>query len=785
MENIVSDSLYTSTRVEIALKPVSIAAQKQIPANLKFVIQNEYATKYLEKIGVTPSKENIDFVLANFPIKDALVVPAWTRETLVIVADRGHEPEQKVMHDLYSTKKSNISNSQDKESFHNKSVTRHQSTSEDLLKKSFLKRKSFKKLPAVSKQSYESMPSKYDSVRRISRKPVNTLNILDSKLHLDDLHELVKPNFKKLLHPLHITDDNISAHIANFTINIMDHIPHINDNKYENILQPIKDFLLRHECIRFYGLLAHFSYWNILHPFSRRILNSIKILDLNTSLSASNNYDNIDLNSISHQTMTSNIYNHIDIDNDSSDNNECDNGDETKYDIYQQNIFDSSAMGGGGSTTSTRVSLSSETSLTQSEKEVLYVQLEECLQSLRKEIGFNTSSQTIAQHALLACCHSVVDDVLLMHYVWLRGPMSEQHSVRREQYCGNNRNNSDGGEDYTHHVPLHLQIRRVVHHAMSDILDPFKVYAASLLIPSLGKDGTAMTSVAAGMHRTSKVDRGRYFVTSSAVRALFSGDSAIIGSEDVRRFLWMSREHNSTGTAVNDTIPGFPKRTGTAPTTAMSPSRRMINSSGSTRSTSSSRGINNNFNNSNTINSPNWRASTASSRVTEGQGEGDSKWNEFAVEQTERFEHRRAGTQPLRPMSGANASLDFRDLFASAERVKTASRTTTSTLASASADHMDNSFPSRFKNQSQSSNCNLEVTSTMRITGQEIEKVSTETKAHLMRLMVNKTKQYYTDKKSGHPTFAYHKNHRIKLLSLASDDDASSLNNDNDSLGTR
>ena len=55
---------------------------------LQKILQNEYASKYLENIGATPSKENMDFVLNNIPIKDALIHPARVRESLVIVPDR-------------------------------------------------------------------------------------------------------------------------------------------------------------------------------------------------------------------------------------------------------------------------------------------------------------------------------------------------------------------------------------------------------------------------------------------------------------------------------------------------------------------------------------------------------------------------------------------------------------------------------------------------------------------------------------------------------------------------
>lgn len=49
------------------------------------VLQLEYANKYLESIGAYPTKENVDFVLNNLAIKDALVLPVWARSKIIII----------------------------------------------------------------------------------------------------------------------------------------------------------------------------------------------------------------------------------------------------------------------------------------------------------------------------------------------------------------------------------------------------------------------------------------------------------------------------------------------------------------------------------------------------------------------------------------------------------------------------------------------------------------------------------------------------------------------------
>ena len=49
------------------------------------IVQQEYANKYLESIGAYPTKDNVDFVLNNLAIKDALVLPVWARSKIIII----------------------------------------------------------------------------------------------------------------------------------------------------------------------------------------------------------------------------------------------------------------------------------------------------------------------------------------------------------------------------------------------------------------------------------------------------------------------------------------------------------------------------------------------------------------------------------------------------------------------------------------------------------------------------------------------------------------------------
>lgn len=48
-------------------------------------MQQEYANRYLESIGAYPTRENIEFVLNNLAINDALVLPVWARSKIIII----------------------------------------------------------------------------------------------------------------------------------------------------------------------------------------------------------------------------------------------------------------------------------------------------------------------------------------------------------------------------------------------------------------------------------------------------------------------------------------------------------------------------------------------------------------------------------------------------------------------------------------------------------------------------------------------------------------------------
>jgi hypothetical protein len=61
--------LESRQKIEIPLKTIAGLEHKKLAPNIRQTIENEYATKYLERIGVHPTKEKMEFMLSNMPVE--------------------------------------------------------------------------------------------------------------------------------------------------------------------------------------------------------------------------------------------------------------------------------------------------------------------------------------------------------------------------------------------------------------------------------------------------------------------------------------------------------------------------------------------------------------------------------------------------------------------------------------------------------------------------------------------------------------------------------------------
>lgn len=56
------------------MKPSTLTT---LPADFNEIIQDQYATQYLESIGAHATVSNIKLVLKNLPLNTCSVIPAW------------------------------------------------------------------------------------------------------------------------------------------------------------------------------------------------------------------------------------------------------------------------------------------------------------------------------------------------------------------------------------------------------------------------------------------------------------------------------------------------------------------------------------------------------------------------------------------------------------------------------------------------------------------------------------------------------------------------------------
>ena len=355
------DLINSLTKIEIPLKPAAGAAQKQLPSNVRTTLQNEYAVKYLEIIGATPTKENIDFVLTNLPIKDALVIPAWVRETLVIIPDRINESDVNITQHVYNTdmiqQKPKVK--ERKLNFLGKGVSLPEPRANNGQR--------FEVDSSSPKRdlSIPKLAPRYIKPRRITRNTVDIFKAFDAHINRKNLPEFTTNRFKKLLRPLEVDDEELLKFTSCFNLTISEYIPQFKEVEMEPLRNQIIKFLESPLCTRFFGLLTHFVYWNVIHPFARRAV---------TVASAMVSTNNVSMNLFPNTPL---LEKQSSVDSKSS---------KLMQRFSPTSQYNADQQSDGASTVCGGMSVSSETSLSMNEKETLYVQLEECMGQLKIQV---------------------------------------------------------------------------------------------------------------------------------------------------------------------------------------------------------------------------------------------------------------------------------------------------------------------------------------------------------------------------------------------------------------
>ena len=131
------------------------------------------------------------------------------------------------------------------------------------------------------------------------------------------------------------------------------------------------------------------------------------------------------------------------------------------------------------------------------------------MSKLQKIMGYNVFALTTGYQGLISCCHFVVDDVLSTVYPWLHSTISTNKIDNKEKVN-----------------ILRLELKRLCHQSLTDLIDPSKVYTSSMLH-------------SANIPTVKHVDNqgmGRFYCTSMATKAVFSDAT----DNEIRKLLSMN-----------------------------------------------------------------------------------------------------------------------------------------------------------------------------------------------------------------------------------------------------
>jgi len=634
------------SKVGVGLKPVQSISHRLVPS--KEVLESEYASRYLQQIGVSITKENVDTLLKELPIDKALVLPVWARGEMAIFPGLGNARKGDVDHIVKSMYKANgdgdgenkkkkrrgqggrdgygakggTSSSERKEAKGGEGgggggggegAAEGETTADDDTSingaesgsssqqsennkrgngngkgkagaavgtaganAANVKSNESPKSRAHARAPLDAQPhiprTTTPSGRKISWATVHTLDFNkygadlpggvptvrpSGKIQLPGgetiaFTDINTPEFQHLLQPPDFQTSDMDGSIYLFCASMGLYAPRIKDDKTGKSHDQVKAVLESRIAHQLFGLLTHYAYWNILHPWARDVLKA-------ASMMPGFNF---------RQTGAG-----INMSRGESVGVRADaNEDE---DIEVASLTD--AMEAKGLDLDQPMSLSgleSITSLQNVDKEKLFLQVEDCLITLLGKIGNSNTAIVTSQQCLVCCSHYVVDDLLTIIYPWLNAHMAKKARPGDEAAGGTDNgtvanDGAAGGQamttgpedetDRTNGSPsskntsastsnhtikkkkkkqvyyseearlLSLKVRRLMHQSIADLLDPSRIYTKHMLVASyVGTDAKSLTKTGG---------KGRFYVTSVAVRCVF-GDAQ---NDCTRRFM-MNRE---------------------------------------------------------------------------------------------------------------------------------------------------------------------------------------------------------------------------------------------------
>ena len=78
--------------------------------------------------------------------------------------------------------------------------------------------------------------------------------------------------FRKMIKPLAVSDVRLKMAVKSFSMALSNFVPQIFDDPTGQLNMTIQKFIAAPVCRRLYGLLCHHVFWNIVHPFAHKVI---------------------------------------------------------------------------------------------------------------------------------------------------------------------------------------------------------------------------------------------------------------------------------------------------------------------------------------------------------------------------------------------------------------------------------------------------------------------------------------------------------------------------------
>lgn len=114
------------------------------------------------------------------------------------------------------------------------------------------------------------------SSRRLSWFSASTGDIFEPLSAIVNIDSHTVEKFKVLLKPPEFDNDDVLCAVHSFMKGLADYIPSIRHDKSFQTIKATRKLLREPDCVRLYGLLVHFCYWNIIHPVVKKVIHDLR-----------------------------------------------------------------------------------------------------------------------------------------------------------------------------------------------------------------------------------------------------------------------------------------------------------------------------------------------------------------------------------------------------------------------------------------------------------------------------------------------------------------------------